>query len=152
MKEPVYLDLVKKFYENAWIDDSLSWVKSTVGGKDLYITQEIISEAFDIPTTEKKINGEDWISEVHTTTERVMKRVVEEVLNLKGKEKEQVKSIEKEIPRKKRSFRSPTRKSPRLAIDKEASEPPSTQLTPLNFVIKSPTKEKTPTKSPKGDS
>lgn len=48
IKKLVYPNLVKELYENAYTDDSLKWIKSTVGGKSPDLTQEIISEAWNI--------------------------------------------------------------------------------------------------------
>lgn len=78
IKELVYPDFVREFYENAYTSDTLKWINSSLGGKSLYLTQEIISEALDIPTTDQKVYGEDWISQLNTTKESVIRRVLKE--------------------------------------------------------------------------
>lgn len=76
VKERVYLESVKEFYENT--DDSLRWTKSIVGGTSLYCTQEFISEALEIPTTEKQVFGDEWMTMMNTIEERVRKQVLKE--------------------------------------------------------------------------
>lgn len=58
IEETVYPDLVKGFYKNAYMDYSQTWIKNTVGCKEVHLTQESIAESLEILTIEKKIYAE----------------------------------------------------------------------------------------------
>lgn len=60
MEERVYPLLIRECYDNAHLDESKTLFIIRVGGKEIYLSEELIAEVLELPINDSKILQDHW--------------------------------------------------------------------------------------------